>query len=320
VTCTFAVSTRAKIVVVKDARPDAEQDFDFTTGGGLSPTSFQLDDDGVENDDRPSKQVFIVDPGSGYSVAEETPPVGWELTSAGCSDGSPPGNIDVAAGETVTCTFENVHDFYPRPRGASPVAVTLVPAYTPCVAPNRTHGPPLAFPSCNPPNQSSTSITVGSPDANGAPANFTSNLKLRVLRSGTASDVAITGSVADVRCRAGTSACGAANAADGPDYSGLLRAVLSLRITDRGAGDSPATVVDLDFPAEWSCAPTGSSSIGSSCPLSTSAEALLPGSVPEGERSIWEVAQVVVWDGGPDGVSATPAGGNVFLRQGVFIP
>ena len=40
---------------------------------------------------------------------------------------------------------------HPRPVGASPARMSLVPAYAPCAAPNRTHGPPLAFPSCNPP-------------------------------------------------------------------------------------------------------------------------------------------------------------------------
>ena len=60
---------------------------------------------------------------------------------------------------------------HPRPKGATPIAASMVPAYNACAAPNRTHGPPLAFPSCNPPVQSSTAITVGSPDANGAAAN-----------------------------------------------------------------------------------------------------------------------------------------------------
>src|SRR6185312_10670410 len=59
---------------------------------------------------------------------------------------------------------------YPRPKGASPLRVALVPAYEPCTAPNRTHGPPLAFGSCAPPQQSSSDLTLGTPDANGQPA------------------------------------------------------------------------------------------------------------------------------------------------------
>ena len=92
------------IVVVKDAQPDDGQDFSFTAGGGLSPTSFVLDDDadsGLSN-----QQSFTVAPGSGFSVAEQATS-GWTLSSATCSDGSPVSNISVSANETVTCTFVN---------------------------------------------------------------------------------------------------------------------------------------------------------------------------------------------------------------------
>jgi hypothetical protein len=40
----------------------------------------------------------------------ETVPAGWDLTSATCSDGSAPASIGLAAGETVTCTFNNRQD------------------------------------------------------------------------------------------------------------------------------------------------------------------------------------------------------------------
>ena len=71
--------------------------FAFTAGGGLSPTTFSLGNGGV--------QTFIgVAPGSGYSVAQTVPP-GWTLTSATCSDGSSPGNIDLGLDESITCTF-----------------------------------------------------------------------------------------------------------------------------------------------------------------------------------------------------------------------
>jgi hypothetical protein len=47
-----------------------------------------------------------VTPGSGYAVAESVP-TGWDLVSATCDDGSPVNNINLSAGETVTCTFTN---------------------------------------------------------------------------------------------------------------------------------------------------------------------------------------------------------------------
>src|SRR5919197_509779 len=73
--------------------------FSFTAGGGLTPTSFSL-----KNGE--SKTYTGVNPGNGYTLAETTP-TGWDLQSATCDDGSPVTNIDVSAGETVTCTFTN---------------------------------------------------------------------------------------------------------------------------------------------------------------------------------------------------------------------
>ena len=105
VTCTFANRKRGTVVVVKDAQPDAPRDFAFTAGGGLSPTSFLLDDDsdGTLSNTRTFADVT---PGAGYSLAENVP-ADWTQASATCSDGSPVSNIDVGAGETVTCTFTN---------------------------------------------------------------------------------------------------------------------------------------------------------------------------------------------------------------------
>ena len=59
---------------------------------------------------------------------------------------------------------------YPRPKGATPLRASLVPAYNQCTSPNRVHGPP-DFPgngsnpdgSCNPPAQTSGQLTVGTP-------------------------------------------------------------------------------------------------------------------------------------------------------------
>ena len=41
-----------------------------------------------------------------YNVIESIP-AGWDLTSATCDNGDAPGNIDLGAGENVTCAFEN---------------------------------------------------------------------------------------------------------------------------------------------------------------------------------------------------------------------
>src|ERR671925_419284 len=97
------VTPNAGTIIVKkvtNPSPDpSDTSFSFTAAGGLSPSSFSLKNG--------QQQTFSnVVPGSGYSVAE-TVPTGWNLTSSTCDDGSPVSNIDVGAGETVTCTFTN---------------------------------------------------------------------------------------------------------------------------------------------------------------------------------------------------------------------
>lgn len=48
-------------------------------------------------------------PAGTYSIVE-TVPAGWRLTSATCSDGSPPNALVLGAGEAVTCTFVDTRD------------------------------------------------------------------------------------------------------------------------------------------------------------------------------------------------------------------
>ena len=91
------VTANGGIVAVKDSVPDDPEDFTFTAGGGLSPTSFALDDDGNANNGTSNARGFAAEPGSGYSLSE-IPLSGWDLTSATCSDGSPVSNIDVSRG------------------------------------------------------------------------------------------------------------------------------------------------------------------------------------------------------------------------------
>ena len=104
-TCTFTHHKQGSITVVKEATPEDPQDFSFTTGGGLSPATFQLDDD--SNGTLSNTRTFNnLNPQSGYSVSEDATP-GWDEMSATCDDGSSPSNIGVSIGENVTCTFSN---------------------------------------------------------------------------------------------------------------------------------------------------------------------------------------------------------------------
>jgi hypothetical protein len=216
-----------------------------------------------------------------------------------------------------------------RPKSASPLTVSLVPAFNACAAPNRTHGPPLAFPSCNPPVQATAFTTVGEPSANGAAANFTGFVKLKVQVGAPGppedSDVLITSTLTDVRCAGATTACGAANTASGADYTGAMQGNATIRISDHwnavaaGGGPDPATVVDIPFPVATTCAGSASTTVGSTCTASTSANAVVPAAVKDGKRAVVEVGAISIADGGPDGVMATTPNGTL-ATQGIFIP
>jgi len=212
---------------------------------------------------------------------------------------------------------------YPRSKGASPLRASLVPAYVQCTSPNSTHGAPLSSGSCKPTAAASGFITVGTPDANGAGAASTGAVTFKV----TATDVQIDAAITDVRCRLPVSTtCGAANVAAGPDYAGAVRQLFTARITDHfnavggGGGTAAATLQDqTPLPIVIPCSPSGSTSEGSVCSVSTTANTLVPGIVRVGDRATWEVGQIRVEDGGADG-DPTTAGNTDFARQGVFVP
>jgi hypothetical protein len=106
------------------------------------------------------------------------------------------------------------------------------------------------------------------------------------------------------------------------DYPGELQASVALRITDRlngTSGQESGTVVDTPFLFAVPCALTSDTTVGSSCTTDTSADAVVPGSAPEGLKAIWEVGQVQVFDGGPDGLASTSPNTR-FATQGLFVP
>ncbi len=206
---------------------------------------------------------------------------------------------------------------YPRPRGATPLRVPLVPAYAECVSSNRNHGSPLAFRSCNPPVPASDRLTVGTPDANGQSAKAGGFVAMNAIAgdgftSTDEADVRITTSVSDVRF-----------ASTLWDYAGDLAITLPARLTDRQSledGDDPLTTRDFSVPVTVPCAPTADTAIGSTCSLTTTLDTVLPGAVPEGRQSIWALDQIRVLDGGDDGDANTDDYPRPFMTQGLFVP
>ena len=126
-------------------------------------------------------------------------------------------------------------------------------------------------------------------------------------------DVQVQLSITDVRNKAGLG-----------DYTGQVQLSSTLRLTDRVNGTTnaqPGTVEDISLPVAFTvnCVGTVSTTIGSTCAASSTFDAILPGSAPENKRAVWEIGQVVVNDGGADGLVSTGPN-TVFERQGVFVP
>jgi len=230
---------------------------------------------------------------------------------------------------------------YPRPAAAAQFRVPLAIAFRECLpaSANRQHGPTLTGQSCNPPQQSSDTLYVGTIDANGFQPQGGGFVKLTVCVNGTtgtgicstpagmtAPDLRIEMNSTDVRCRVTNAACPGGT---GADYLGKLRLRLPLRITDKSNGtllNDPATTSNLDFNVAIPCSTTPTT-IGAACGILTRANAVLGGAIPVARRGNWELRQIEILDAGPNGTgydSCPPTCGDgdeqVFERQGIFVP
>jgi hypothetical protein len=233
--------------------------------------------------------------------------------------------IDFPAPKVVPDGYELARDFaidgYARPKSATPINLTLVPAYDECNGSSpsgMTHGAPLAVPSCSPARQSSDYLTIGTPDSNGKAPNSSGLLTLKELgespidpNNGDQADVEITARITDVF-----------NKSPLTEYTGELRAVLGLRITDRQNGefqDYPGTASDATLGFNLSCAGTAGPE-GGTCNVATTADAVLTDLVKEGKRSVWGISSFELYDGGSDGDADTTPDNTLFAVPGIFAP
>ena len=172
-----------------------------------------------------------------------------------------------------------------------------------------------SIPPATRPSQESSTVTVGSPDANGRPANSSGYALMGVVVGNPTTpedeaDVSFTFQLSDVRSRGGPL----------DDYAGELQFRPKLRLTDReSAATGTGTLQDLVLPVTVPCAPTLDPLTGSDCHVATTFDALTPGMVDEGARAVWQLEGAEVLDGGADGDVDTP-GNSVFARAGIFIP
>jgi hypothetical protein len=164
-------------------------------------------------------------------------------------------------------------------------------------------------------------VTVGTAEANGADtrsvafARYSARVGNPVTPADEA-DVNVTVRATDIR-----------ETGDLSDYAGELQAQVSVRITDRNNTvlapifpyNEPATVEDTPLSVTVPCATTANTAVGSTCSVATTMDTIVPGTVTEGDRSVWAFDRVRLMDGGPDGDAET-ADNSLFATQGVFVP
>ena len=296
-------------------------------GPAVYPTSNTWTESGINWNNKPAATGALL---SDSAAIAGNQLVEWDVTPAVTGDGPVSFRLAQTIADGVnfhsresTSTTQRpelvltvLNDSYARPKGATPSRISLVPAFDACASPNRTHGPPLASPSCNPPSQTSPNVTIGTPDANAWPANSSGYVTYSVIPGapGTPADEAdmtFKFALTDVRDKVGLG-----------DYTGELQVRAALRVTDAANGapaDQTGTLQDLDVPVTAPCTATSDPLTGADCGLITTIEAITPGLVDEGSRGVWEMRRVEVMDGGPDGDVDT-ADNTVFARQGVFVP
>ena len=100
ITCTFTNTKRGQIVVEKQTNLKGDTT-KFSFNPSWSDVSLTLS--GGE-----SQESELLAPGN-YSVAEENIPTNWKLESAICDNEDVATNIQLEAGETVTCVFTNTY-------------------------------------------------------------------------------------------------------------------------------------------------------------------------------------------------------------------
>ena len=108
------------------------------------------------------------------------------------------------------------------------------------------------------------------------------------------------------------------------DYSGALLLDSSLRIVDRDTRGlevrtTHGTMSELRFTYPIACTPTADTTVGATARLNTTVDASGGSFVKEGRRSMWQLGEQRIYDGGPDGDIDTE-GNTLFAVPGVFDP
>jgi hypothetical protein len=82
----------------------------------------------------------------------------------------------------------------------------------------------------------------------------------------------------------------------------------------------PATMVDLQFPVPLDCLADPEPAVaGSNCGVNTTANAIVPGSVITGKKTVVELGEIQLYDSGADGTRGN-TDDQRFAAQGIYIP
>jgi hypothetical protein len=208
---------------------------------------------------------------------------------------------------------------YETPQSASPISVSLVPAFrqsgTGANPTNGQHSPPLGVPATLPPKPASNVAAVGNTSIGSATMTVVPGNQ---VSSTDEADITYSGGINDVRAGNPSGADYNPNAS-GPDLTLITRARLSDLQNGPTGGTSGGTTTDLDLPGvPIDCVNTAGPE-GSTCNLSTSADAVTPGVVKEAAQTSSQVFRVRVNDSGPDGVRGN-GDDTLFAQQGIYIP
>jgi hypothetical protein len=221
-----------------------------------------------------------------------------------------------------------------RPQGATPKYDSLVLYYNECTSPTLAHDTEAPKVSSCPSPTTSSWLTVGTPDHNSLPAQSAGSVRIAVcpVTGCLAPDVAVTTRMTDVRCSKALSettpsAC-SGGAAFGA-YMGSVETNIDMKITDHcnspvhdgvcpAPPGTPATSEHASFRIITQCtflSPT----VGSTCQVSTTLNAQVPGAVQGGYRSNVE-SVTTIEDGGSDGDADTTLDNRRFATEGFFVP
>jgi Tol biopolymer transport system component len=291
-----------------DGSSPIDLSFDYGNGNAVVENSPAWSPDGTQVAetvfDLRSEDIYLL------SATRASFPALFDQASVGAHDESP--------------DWQSIDRSYARPKGATPLFVSLVPAYKQCSSPNTTHRGSISSPSCYAPTPESSYLTVGTPDFNGQGANSIGSVLFRV-HPAAPEDTTIAVSYTDVRCLGTGGGCAGGALAD---YTADLGFDTTFRITDKGNGPfatGPATngtVTDLPLRFSVPCTTTASTTIGSTCSITTSIVTVLGSSaIVAGQRAIWQLnGDVKLYDGGQDGVSSTRGDDTLFAVGGLFNP